>query len=128
MKLLLDTHLLLWVAENSPRLSQKACDLVGDPQNDLVFSAASLWEIAIKNGLGREDFKVDARQLRRGLLENDYSELEISGQHAIATTHLLPIHKDPFDRMLIAQATVEGLAMITSDAMVARYGSGVILV
>jgi PIN domain nuclease of toxin-antitoxin system len=128
VKLILDTHLLLWVAENSPRLSQKARDIVGDPQNNLIFSAASLWEIAIKSILGREDFKVDARQLRRGLLENGYSELQISGQHAIATTHLPPKHKDPFDRMLIAQANVEGFTLITSDAIVAAYGNGVLLV
>jgi PIN domain nuclease of toxin-antitoxin system len=120
--------LLLWVAENSPRLSQIARDLAGDPQNDLVFSAASLWEITIKNGLGREDFKVDARQLRRGLLENGYSELEISSQHAIASTHLLPRHKDPFDCMLIAQANVEGFSLIISDAMIAAYGNDVLLV
>jgi PIN domain nuclease of toxin-antitoxin system len=86
-----------------------------------VFSAASLWEIAIKSGLGRKDFRVDAGELRSGLIENEYTELAVSGTHAILTSILPPIHKDPFDRILVAQATMEGLTLLTCDPIVAKY-------
>jgi len=121
MKLLLDTHLLLWAAGNPERLSEAATALMNAPENELFFSAASLWEIAIKKGLGRSDFKVDARVLRRGLLDNGYSELPIGSEHAVAIDSLPAIHKDPFDRILVAQATVEGITLLTVDALVAQY-------
>ena len=121
MKLLLDTHLLLWAAGSPERLSQDAYELLNDPDNDLLFSAASVWEIAIKRGLGRDDFRVDPRLLRRGLLDNGYNELAISSAHGVAIDLLPPLHKDPFDRILLAQSLVEGLTLITSDPMVARY-------
>jgi PIN domain nuclease of toxin-antitoxin system len=121
MKLLLDTHLLLWAAGEPKRLSKQARTLIGNPDNELLFSAASLWEVAIKRGLGREDFKVDARLLRRGLLDNGYSELPIISDHVVATESLPPIHKDPFDRVLVAQATVEGITLLTIDSLVAQY-------
>ncbi|MFZ0293580.1 MAG: type II toxin-antitoxin system VapC family toxin [Candidatus Sulfotelmatobacter sp.] len=121
MKLLLDTHLLLWAAGEPKRLSKQARTLIDSADNELLFSAASLWEVAIKRGLGREDFKVDARLLRRGLLDNGYSELPIISDHVVATESLPPIHKDPFDRVLVAQATVEGVTLLTIDSLVARY-------
>jgi PIN domain nuclease of toxin-antitoxin system len=121
MKLLLDTHLLLWAAGDPGRLSDTATALISDPENELFFSAASLWEIAIKHGLGRPDFKVDARVLRRGLLDNGYSELPIGSEHAVAIGSLPDIHKDPFDRILVAQATVEGITLLTADGLVAQY-------
>jgi len=121
MKLLLDTHLLLWAAGDPSRLSDAASALISAPENELFFSAASLWEIAIKRGLGRADLKVDARVLRRGLLDNGYSELPIGSEHAVAIDSLPPIHKDPFDRILVAQATVEGITLLTVDALVAQY-------
>jgi len=121
MKLLLDTHLLLWAAGEPKRLSKQARTLIDNPDNDLLFSAASLWEVAIKRGLGREDFKVDARLLRRGLLDNGYSELPIISDHVVATESLPLIHKDPFDRVLVAQATVEGVTLLTIDSLVAQY-------
>ena len=121
MKLLLDTHLLLWAAGEPKRLSKQARTLIDNPDNELLFSAASLWEVAIKRGLGREDFKVDARLLRRGLLDNGYSELPIISDHVVATESLPPIHKDPFDRVLVAQATVEGVTLLTVDSLVAQY-------
>ena len=96
-----------------------------DPRSELVFSAASLWEIAIKRGLGREDFQVKPRMLRRGLLDNGYSELSISSQHAVSIDTLPSLHKDPFDRLLLAQAITEGLTMLTTDARLARYGAPV---
>ena len=121
MKLLLDTHLLLWAAGEPKRLSKQARTLIDNPDNELLFSAASLWEVVIKHGLGREDFKVDARLLRRGLLDNGYSELPIISDHVVATESLPPIHKDPFDRVLVAQATVEGVMLLTIDSLVAQY-------
>lgn len=121
MKLLLDTHLLLWAAGSPGQLSVTARDLMEDPQNELLFSAASLWEIVIKHSLGRADFQVDARVLRRGLLDNDYQELAITSAHAVSIDSLPPIHKDPFDRILVAQAIVEGITLLTTDALVAQY-------
>jgi PIN domain nuclease of toxin-antitoxin system len=121
MKLLLDTHLLLWAAGEPDKLPRETRELLEDPENDAVFSVASLWEIAIKRSLGREDFQVDARLLRRGLLENGFKELQIKGEHATAIDGLPPIHKDPFDRMLVAQAMVEGILLLTADPQVARY-------
>ena len=121
MKLLLDTHLLLWAAGEPKRLSKQARTLIDNPDNELLFSAASLWEVTIKRGLGREDFKVDARLLRRGLLDNGYSELPIISDHVVATESLPLIHKDPFDRVLVAQATVEGVTLLTTDSLVAQY-------
>ena len=121
MKLLLDTHVLIWAAGLPDRLSANARELIADADNELFFSAASLWEIAIKSGLGREDFTVDARLLRRGLLDNGYSELPVASEHAVAIDGLPPIHRDPFDRLLIAQAMVEGIALLTADELVARY-------
>jgi PIN domain nuclease of toxin-antitoxin system len=121
MKLLLDTHLLLWAAGNPGQLPAEARALLDDPDTEPLFSAASLWEIAIKSGLGRDDFRVDARLLRRGLLDNGYLELPIAGEHAVAVDGLPPIHKDPFDRILVAQATVEGITLLTADPLVAAY-------
>jgi PIN domain nuclease of toxin-antitoxin system len=121
MKLLLDTHVLLWAAGEPNRLSHETRGLLGDPENELLFSAASMWEIAIKSRLGREDFQVNARLLRRGLLDNDYEELPIRSEHALAIDALPPIHRDPFDRILIAQATIEGIELLTADQVVARY-------
>ncbi len=121
MKLLLDTHLLLWASGTPDRLSAEARALIESPQNELFFSAASLWEIAIKRGLGRDDFQVDTRLLRRGLLDNGYSELPIASEHAVAVESLPPLHKDPFDRILVCQAMIEGIILLTSDPMVAEY-------
>ena len=121
MKLLLDTHLLLWTAVRPNLVPQTARILVDDPENQPFFSVASLWEVAIKQGLKRSDFRVDPRILRRGLLENGYQELTITSDHAFAVGLLPPIHKDPFDRILVAQATVEAIVLLTSDAIVASY-------
>jgi PIN domain nuclease of toxin-antitoxin system len=121
MKCLLDTHLLLWAALTPDRLSHPARALIEDPQNDLFFSAASIWEVAIKHGLGRADFTLDAQLLRRGLLDNGYAELAITGQHAAAIASLPPIHKDLFDRLLVAQAAAEGFLLLTADDAVAQY-------
>ena len=121
MKLLLDTHLLLWAAAQPDRLPAAASALLDDTQNAPIYSSASLWEVAIKHGLGRSDFWVDARLLRRGLLDNGYDELPITGEHAVALDNLPPIHKDPFDRILIVQSIVEGINLLTADPLVAQY-------
>ena len=121
MKLLLDTHLLLWAAGDPDQLSTTARSLLDDLQNELIFSAASLWEVAIKHGLGRADFQVDARLLRRGLLDNGYTELPITSAHAVEISTLPSIHKDPFDRILVAQAMQHGLTLATVDDRVRAY-------
>lgn len=121
MKLLLDTHLLLWAAGQPDRLSKTARDLIEAESSELIFSTASLWEIVIKRSLGREDFKVDARVLRRGLLDNGYGELPIASEHVVAIDTLPPLHKDPVDRVLIAQALVEGIVLLTTDQVIPRY-------
>ena len=128
MKLLLDTHLLLWAAGEPDRLSAAARALLEDDLNAPAFSAASLLEVAIKRGLGREDFRADARLLRRGLVDNGYDEVPITSRHVVAIDSLPPIHKDPFDRILVAQAMVEGITLITADPVVARYPAPVRLV
>ena len=120
MKLLLDTHLLLWAAAGAG-LPSRAVALLQDTQTTRIFSSASIWEVAIKAGLKRQDFLAEPHLLRRSLLDNGYVELPVSGAHAAGTAQLPPIHKDPFDRMLVAQATLEGLVLLTSDAVVASY-------
>ena len=121
MNLLLDTHLLLWAAGNPDRLSETARTLIVDENNTLFFSAASVWEIVIKSGLGRNDFSVDPDLFRRSLQDNGYLELPIMSQHVLAVSHLPDLHKDPFDRMLVAQAQSEGFLLLTADERVALY-------
>jgi PIN domain nuclease of toxin-antitoxin system len=121
VKLLLDTRLLLWAANDPDRLSKSVRKLIDDPESEPVFSAASIWEIAIKSGLGRDDFAIDAAVLRSSLNDNGYSELPISGAHAAAVATLPPLHRDPFDRILVAQANVEGVTLLTADPEVAAY-------
>jgi PIN domain nuclease of toxin-antitoxin system len=121
VKLLLDTQILLWAAGQPERLSASARKLLTNRRNELLFSAASLWEIAIKRSLGREDFRVEPRLLRRGLLDNGYAELPVTSQHAVSIDGLPPLHKDPFDRLLLAQAATEGITLLTADAQVAQY-------
>ena len=122
MKLLPDTHVLLWVAAGeSKSLPASVRALIEDQDNQVFFSVASIWEVAIKSSKERADFKVDPFLLRRHLLENDYLELAVAGNHAAAASTLPPIHKDPFDRVLVAQAQAEGLALLTTDGIVANY-------
>ena len=125
MNLLLDTQLLLWAAGEPRRLSARARGLLLDPANQLVFSSASLWEVGIKNGLQRPDFNVDPRRLWRMLLVNGYRELPVTSEHTVAVADIPPMHKDPFDRILVAQARVEELILLTADQAVAKYGDGV---
>jgi len=121
MRVLLDTHILLWAAQSSPRLSYRARGLLDDPDIQPVFSVVSLWEITIKNDLKRADFYVNPHVLRRGLLENGYSELAIQSEHVLSLAGLPSQHKDPFDRMLIAQAMQEGIHLLTVDEQIVQY-------
>lgn len=121
MTVLLDTHLLLWAAGFPDRLSADARDILNHPDTKPAYSAASLWEVAIKSGLGRSDFVVDPRLLRRGLLENGYAELPVTGAHAVAVDLLPDIHRDPFDRILVGQAQAEGITLLTMNEAVGRY-------
>ena len=121
MKYLVDTQLLLWSAWATRKLSKRARSLLEDPENILYFSAASLLEINIKHGLGRTDSNVSPGLLRRGLLDNDWLELPITGIHTLALEKLPPIHKDPFDRLLLAQADAEGFTFLTADKTLGQY-------
>lgn len=128
MKLLLDTHVLLWAAGAPEKLSDSARTLLTESESRLFFSAASIWEIVIKLGLGREDFTVDPHRLRKLLIVHGYTELSITAEHALRIDSLPPLHKDPFDRILLAQARAEGMHLLTSDAKVAQYQEAVIKV
>ena len=128
MRLLLDTHILLWGAGEPKRLPQSVSSLIENPDNEILFSAVSLWEIAIKTGRGRDDFRIDAGSFRRRLFDNGYAELAVTGAHAAALAALPRLHKDPFDRMLVAQATVEGVTLLTADPAVAKYPGPIRLV
>lgn len=121
MNLLLDTHVLLWASAEPEKLSDDALSLINDDNNKLYFSAASIWEVVIKNSLQRTDFHVDPHLLRRGLMDNGYLELPISSLHTLNIAHLPSIHKDPFDRILVAQAEAEGFLLLTADELVAQY-------
>ncbi len=121
MKILLDTQVLLWAAGQPERLTPAARRLLGDARHDLLFSAASLWEISIKHALGRADFRVDPRVLRRALLDNGYTELPVTSLHAVSVDSLPDLHRDPFDRLLLAQALCEGITLVTADRVLAKY-------
>jgi len=121
VKLLLDSHLLLWAALFPERLSEAARILISDPHNELLFSAASIWEITVKYLRRRDDFRVDPRVLRRLLLDHGYAELPVTSEHAVTIDSLPSLHKDPFDRLLLAQAISEGIILLTADAQLARY-------
>ena len=128
MNLLIDTHLLLRSAFDPLRLPPSAGEMMLDPANQLWFSAASIWEVAIKRGLSRPDFKVEPSVLRAGLLANDYQELPVDGRHCITLGTLAFHHSDPFDRILIAQAICEGMVLLTSDARIGEYSGPIQLV
>ena len=125
MRLLLDTHVLLWAAASSKRLPQEARELLEDASNDAYYSAASIWEIAIKSSLGRKDFRIDVDALVKALPDMGLIELPVSGAHAAGVSRLPPIHRDPFDRLLVAQSVAEPLMLLTNDAMLKRYTSNV---
>ncbi|NAT79103.1 type II toxin-antitoxin system VapC family toxin [Dickeya dadantii] len=116
MMYLLDTNILIFLAYNSEYLTEEVKDIIQDTDNDLYFSAASIWEVAIKFSLNKPDFDINPDELRSGLFDNGFKELAVKGEHAINVLNLPELlHKDPFDRMLIAQANYEKFIFITSD-------------
>jgi PIN domain nuclease of toxin-antitoxin system len=121
MKFLLDTHFIMWLPIGGRGIKRTARTLLENSDNEFLFSAASLWEIMLKRGRYRSTFGFDAREIRLKMLENGYEELPVMGKHVLGVDALAPIHKDPFDRLLIAQAIVEGITLLTVDATVARY-------
>lgn len=121
MKVLLDTHLLIWAANSPKRIPAETRQFIDDERNEIYFSVASIWEVAIKRSLRRDNFDIDPRLLRRGLLDQMYVELNINSHHALQLLSLPQLHRDPFDRILIAQATVEGITLLTADPLVTQY-------
>ena len=126
MRLLLDTHILLRAAGEPEKLSTAGRELLLAPENALYFSPASIWEVVIKRGLGRDDFQVDPARLRKLLIVNGYTEVSVTSDHALALDILPPLHKDPFDRLLLAQARSEGMLLVSADTQLLRYGDGII--
>jgi len=126
LKLLLDTHIILWLAGAPEKLSESTHALLQESDNSLFFSAARIWEIVIKLGLGRKDFKVDPSRLRKMLTQNGYAELPITAEHALKIESLPALHKDPFDRMLLAQARAEGMMLLTVDPLIAQYQDSIL--
>lgn len=127
MRLLLDTHVLMWWIDDDPHLSAQSRALIGHSDNDVVVSVVSVWEIAIKAGLGRLDVPPDLQgYLRRQLARNQFELLPVLFEHAVAVRDLPRHHRDPFDRMLIAQSQVERLRLVTHDARMRAYEIDVI--
>ncbi len=121
MRFLVDTQVLIWIAIGDPRLKPAPRALLNDPTHEVQFSVSSIWEIAIKRALKRPDFLFDPREIRRQFIAQGYEELPILGHHVVVVDSLPLLHKDPFDRMLIAQAMVEGITLLTADPTIARY-------
>ena len=122
MRVLLDTHAFLWWIGDDPRLSERAREVFSDGDNDLVFSAASGWEIAIKARLGWLQVPGDLNTyLLRQLTENYTSVLPVHLSHALRVHALPDHHRDPFDRLLVAQAIVEEIPLLSADPRIARY-------
>lgn len=128
MNLLLDTHLLVWTATRPERLSKRARQALEDLDNVLFFSAVSIWEIGIKRRLERLDFQLDPERLRDQLLDNAYEEIDFTSHHGLAVQSLPLLHRDPFDRALIAQARCEGLILMTSDHDIGLYQEAILKV
>ncbi|MFI3222543.1 MAG: type II toxin-antitoxin system VapC family toxin [Methylococcaceae bacterium] len=126
MNLLLDTHVALWAITDNPKLSQRARDLITAPKTNVWVSAANIWEIAIKYSLGRGDMPVSSQDAMRYFQESGYHFLAIDAEHAIAVEELPAHHQDPFDRMLVAQALVEPMRLMTHDSLVALYSDTII--
>lgn len=125
--MILDTHLVIWALADPPRLGP-ALAIEIEAAERVWFSAVAIWETAIKVGRGRPDFVVDPHRMRRRLIETGWTELPVDGRHAAAAADLPPLHADPFDRLMAAQARVEGLALLTRDPQLARYPGPIRLV
>lgn len=128
MNLLLDTQVALWAITDNPKLSQKARDLIQSPKTSVWVSVANIWEIAIKHALGRGDMPVSSQDALRYFQESDYRLLPVEAEHAVAVEELPIHHQDPFDRILVAQALVEPMRLMTHDSLVALYSDTIIKV
>ncbi|GAB6061877.1 type II toxin-antitoxin system VapC family toxin [Deferrisoma palaeochoriense] len=126
MRLLLDTHVLLWAAGAPERIPERWRLRLENGSNELAFSSASIWEVVIKLGLGRKDFRVDPERLRRRLVGHGYVEVPVTSDHALGVSALPALHSDPFDRILVAQARVEGFGLLTADRKLLQYGEPVL--
>lgn len=126
MNLLLDTHVALWAISDSPKLPRQARELILSPKATVWISAASVWEIAIKHALGRGDMPVSGQDAVRYFRESGYRFLAIEPEHAVAVEELAAHHQDPFDRILVAQALLEPMRLITHDSTVALYSDAII--
>jgi PIN domain nuclease of toxin-antitoxin system len=129
VRLLLDTHVALWAISGDRRLSKRARAAILDPGAEVFVSAVSLWEIAIKHALGRTGpnaMPVSASQASIWFAESGFGELAVTGAHAVAVERLPPLHSDPFDRLLVAQAIAEPMRLLTHDATLARYSELVV--
>ncbi|MGH8449145.1 type II toxin-antitoxin system VapC family toxin [Pseudomonas sp.] len=125
MRVLLDTHILLWALNDDPKLPNEAQRLIKHAA-DIYVSAASFWEMAIKAGQGKLDIDLD--EIRESCLESGFVELPVTSEHAIAVKDLQHHHKDPFDRLIVATAMLEPMKLLTADSQVAQYTSLAILV
>ncbi len=126
MNLLLDTHVALWAITDSPKLPKKAREMIESPHTSVWISAASVWEIAIKHALGRGDMPVSGQDAARYFRESGYRFLPLDAEHAVAVEELPAHHHDPFDRILVAQALVEPMRLMTHDPVVARYSDTIL--
>jgi PIN domain nuclease of toxin-antitoxin system len=126
LNLLLDTHVALWAITDSPKLQKKARELIESPRSTVWISAATVWEIAIKHGLGRGDMPVSGQRALRYFQESGYRFLPVEPEHVAAVEDLSEHHADPFDRILVAQALVEPMRLMTHDPLVARYSDTII--
>ena len=123
MNFLLDTHILIWVAISPHKISLELASLLSDPSNHLYFSSASIWEIPLKESLGKRDFEISSKKLHGGLIENGYKEIKISALHAMEAIKLPFIYRDPFDRILVATAIWENMPLLTNDSTLSAYHS-----
>lgn len=128
MKVLLDSHLLVWLVGASYRLPLDAREIIENPDHEIFFSSASIWELSIKYSSGKIGLELPPRMLYRVLIESDFQELAVTATHALEVESLQPIHKDPFDRILIAQSMSEGMLLLTSDETIAQYNGPIRLV
>ena len=122
MRVLVDTHLLLWAVASSRRLPKEARSLILDTANEVFYSAASVWEVAIKSGMRRRDFRANPTALVRALAQSGFSELPVTAAHAARVAGLPAIHRDPFDRLLVAQSLAEPMTLLTNDEVLLGFG------
>ncbi len=126
MRLLLDTHVLVWCLSGDRKLPPATAELIRNPATDVYFSAVSIWEVAIKSALGK--MRADANAMLKNLVDEGFKELPVMARHTVATVTLPMHHRDPFDRLLVAQSRLESLRLLTDDKIVALYGEPVVLV